>query len=301
VPDDVIDLKSLHLLLTYKCDGECDHCFVWSCPRAPGTMTLGFVEEILRQAGEVESITYICFEGGEPFLFYPLLLKGTELARSKGYEVGLVSNAYWANDERDALLWLKPLADLGLSDISVSADEHHGYEDSNRLVGNATKAAAELGVESSILRVRGVRCYTEGAEAEEEEGSIFFRGRAAEKLAPEVPGKPSSEFRSCPEEPPNIGRVHVDAYGNVLFCQGISMGNLRETRLIEMISREACERHPVIAPLAKGGPVALAKEHGVRTRRSYADACHMCYDVRRRMRAKGLLRNILVPDQSYGD
>lgn len=301
MPDDAIDLKSLHLLLTYKCDGECEHCFVWSGPRAPGTMTLNLIKEVLRQAGEVGSITSICFEGGEPFLFYPLLVKAAELVREAGYDVGVVSNAYWANDERDALLWLKPLADIGVSDISVSADEHHGYEESNRLIGNASKVAGDLGLESSILRVKGIRCYTGEADADEEEGSIFFRGRAAEKLAPSVDGRPPAAFSSCPEEPPNIGRVHVDAYGNVLFCQGISMGNLREKPLKEMMSRQACEQHPVIGPLVLGGPAALAKKHGIRTRRSYADACHMCYDVRCRMRAKGLFRDILVPDQVYGD
>ncbi|UCE91311.1 MAG: radical SAM protein [Methanobacteriota archaeon] len=297
----MVDLESIHLLLTYKCDGECDHCFVWSSPRAPGTMTLGFVEETLKQAGEVSSISYVCFEGGEPFLFYPLLAKGVELASKNGYKVGAVSNAYWANDDRDALLWLKPLVELGLTDISVSADEYHGYEESSRLVANASRAANELGIESSVLRVRAMKCYTEGVENDDDGGSIFFRGRAASKLAPQVLGKPSSEFRSCPEEPPNIGRVHIDAYGNVLFCQGISMGNILETPLKDVLSRRLCEQHPVIAPLASGGPAALAKHNGIRTKRSYADACHMCYDVRCRLRAKGLLNEILLPDQSYGD
>ena len=299
--DDAIGLNSLHLLLTYMCNGECDHCFVWSGPHSRGTMTLSFVEDVLKQAGEMDSIEYICFEGGEPFLFYPLLLKCVELSRNRGYQVGAVSNAYWANDDADALLWLKPLVDLGLSDISLSADEYHGYEESNRVVANASKAAAELGIESSVLRVKGIRCYTEGAENEDDGGSILFRGRAASKLAPQVLGRPPSELRSCPEEPPNISRVHVDAYGNVLFCPGVSMGNILETPLKKILSKESCDRHPVIAPLVSGGPVALARQHGIRTKRAYADACHMCYDVRCRMRAKGALRNILVPDQAYGD
>ena len=70
-------------------------------------MTLRFVEDVLKQAEKVDSIEYICFEGGEPFLFYPLLAKSVELARKKGYQVGAVSNAYWANDDSDALLWLR--------------------------------------------------------------------------------------------------------------------------------------------------------------------------------------------------
>ncbi len=33
-------LTGLHLLLTYRCDSECDHCFAWGGPGQEGTMTL---------------------------------------------------------------------------------------------------------------------------------------------------------------------------------------------------------------------------------------------------------------------
>ncbi len=45
-------LSGLHLLLTYRCDMECDHCFVWGSPRSSGTMTLQDIREILKQVGE---------------------------------------------------------------------------------------------------------------------------------------------------------------------------------------------------------------------------------------------------------
>ena len=34
-------LSGLHLLLTYQCTFECDHCFGWGGPFQTGTMTLG--------------------------------------------------------------------------------------------------------------------------------------------------------------------------------------------------------------------------------------------------------------------
>ena len=37
-------LSGLHLLLTYQCTFECDHCFVWGSPWQTGTLTL---EQIL--------------------------------------------------------------------------------------------------------------------------------------------------------------------------------------------------------------------------------------------------------------
>lgn len=296
-----MDLSSVHILLTYKCDGECDHCFVWSGPQAPGTMSLRQVAEVVRQAAEVKSVSSLYFEGGEPFLFYPVLLKGIEIARQGGFEVGIVSNAYWAEDEDDAELWLKPIADLGISDLSLSTDDYHGEDESARRVANAKRAAERLGIDVSVLRVKRLEGSVENNMAGDDAGAVFFRGRAAVKLADKVPLKERSTLTSCPEEPPNISRVHVDAYGNVQFCQGICIGNINEKPLRTIISELSVDEHPFIGPLARGGPVALADEHSVKMEDGYADACHMCYDVRCRLRAQGRFPEALSPGQTYGD
>ena len=81
-------LSGLHLLLTYECNFECDHCFVWGGPEQGGTMTAEFIEEILHQAKQLGSIEWIYFEGGEPFLQYPLLRDGVQsrgTARTAGH------------------------------------------------------------------------------------------------------------------------------------------------------------------------------------------------------------------------
>ncbi|UCE45515.1 MAG: radical SAM protein [Methanobacteriota archaeon] len=296
-----VDLESVHLLLTYKCDGECDHCFVWSGPQAPGTMSTHHVAEAIEQASEIDTVNSVYFEGGEPFLFYPILLKGVELARQHGFEVGIVSNAYWAETSDDAELWLRPLADLGVSDLSLSSDDYHGEEESVRRVAAATTAAKRLGIDVGVLSVKRVESCEGGEGASDDAGEVFFRGRAAAKLADKAPPRQSSSLTSCPEEPPNIARVHVDAYGNVLFCQGISIGNLRKAPLKTIISSLSPEKHPLIGPLIRGGPAALSEELSVRAESGYADACHMCYDIRSKLRAEGRLRDVLLPDQAYGD
>ena len=71
-------LSGLHLLLTYQCDLECDHCFVWGSPWQNGTMTLRNIRKILQQAKEVDTIKWIYFEGGEPFLYYPILIRAVK-------------------------------------------------------------------------------------------------------------------------------------------------------------------------------------------------------------------------------
>ena len=81
-------------MLTYQCTFECDHCFVWGSPWQTGTLSLAQIRQILSQAKETGSIQKIYFEGGEPFLYYAILLDATREAAALGFKVGLVSNAY---------------------------------------------------------------------------------------------------------------------------------------------------------------------------------------------------------------
>ena len=69
-------IKGLHFLLTYECNYECDHCFLYSSPRAGGTFTLEQIEAALREAARLDSVRTIYFEGGEPFLYHPYCLPG---------------------------------------------------------------------------------------------------------------------------------------------------------------------------------------------------------------------------------
>ena len=64
-------VTGLHLLQTYQCNFECDHCFVFSNPNAKGVMKICDIRQILVQAEKVGDVKGICFEGGEPFLYYP--------------------------------------------------------------------------------------------------------------------------------------------------------------------------------------------------------------------------------------
>ena len=117
-------LAGLHLLLTYECNYECDHCFVWGGPRQTGTMTLETIERILEEADALGTIEWIYFEGGEAFLYYQLLRAGVRLAAERGFKVGTVTNAYWASAARDAIEWLQPFAGL-VQDLSISNDTYH--------------------------------------------------------------------------------------------------------------------------------------------------------------------------------
>ena len=147
-------LTGIHILLTYTCSRECDHCFVYGSPQAEGTFTLKQLNKAFGEIKKIGSIEWVYFEGGEPFLFYPLMIEGIRMARDAGFEVGAVTNAYWATSEGDAELWLRQLFKLGVSDLSISDDSFHSENDEDNTAKRALAAAKSIGMavqQSSIL------------------------------------------------------------------------------------------------------------------------------------------------------
>ena len=147
-----MELSGLHLLLTYQCNLECDHCFVWGSPWQSGTMTLRNVRHILQQAEDLGTVKWFYFEGGEPFVYYAVLLKGIQEAASMGFQVGIVSNGYWATDVEDALEWLRPFAGL-VQDLSISSDLYHWSEKPSQQAKNASVAAEQLGIPFGVISI----------------------------------------------------------------------------------------------------------------------------------------------------
>ena len=299
-----MDLTGIHLLLSYRCTYECDHCFVWSSPRANGTMTLAQVGDILQQARELDSITTIYFEGGEPFLFYPVMVEGLRMADKLGFCTGIVTNCYWATSVEDARLWLRPIAEIGVADLSLSSDLFHGEAMLTQDAQNAVTAAQALGLSESVISIdipEGCSAYAQEDRGEPiTGGAVRFRGRAVAKLTEGVPRSPWTHFTECPDEDfSNPGRVHVDALGNVHICQGMLMGNLWQRPLAEIVAGYDPNNHPIIGPLMVGGPAALVERYHLPHQDSYIDACHLCYTARDALRSR--FSTHLGPALVYGE
>jgi len=286
-------LEGVHLLTTYRCDRECDHCFVWASPQCEATMTIETIRRLLAQANEVESVRTIYFEGGEPFMYYPLVLEGVRAARSMGFDVGIVTNGYWGTSVEDAKLWLAPLAELGVSDLSISDDEYHRFSPDDRRARDVVEAAESLGIPVGVIEV----CKPgAGAEAD---GGLYFRGRASDKLAGDYSSREIAELKSCPEDLRTPGRVHIDPLGLVHICQGILIGDTGSRSLKDIIEEYDPSKHPVVSALVEGGPAELARRFGLELPMDrFADDCHLCYVARTLLR--GDYPEYLGPSEMYG-
>jgi hypothetical protein len=295
-----MELTGLHFLLTYQCTLECDHCFAWGSPWQNGTMTAAFMEEVFNQAKDTRTIEWIYFEGGEPFLYYPLLLNSVQKAARMGFKVGIVSNSFWAQTVDDALLWLEPFQGL-IQDLTISSDLYHWNENLSQQAKNSSAAAKQLNIPEGIISIAQPENLAEASfgQLPLEGSSVMYRGRASEKLINKVELKPSTQFIQCPHEDlREPGRLHLDYLGNLHICQGIVIGNLLNKQLKDICADYAPDVHPITGPLIRGGPLELRRVYNLPTDAQYADACHMCYISRLELRNR--FPEYLQPDQMYG-
>ncbi|MDH5481292.1 MAG: radical SAM protein [Candidatus Bathyarchaeota archaeon] len=299
-----MELKGVHFLLTYKCDLECDHCFVWGSPEARGVFTSRQIKNILNEAKKLGTVNYVAIEGGEPFLYHPIVVKTAKEAVSLGFRVEILSNCYWATCQEDAIDWLRPLANAHDVELSLSSDLYHGEKWESEAVRNAAKAANALNIKAGVISVKHPSIETPSASQIEgvkvDFWTLMYRGRAASKLTEKIEKKTWREFTKCPYE--NFAkqeRVHIDPFGHVHVCQGISIGNAWHRPFSTIIEGYNPYVNPILEPLVRGGPVALVEKFSLPHDEVYADACHLCYVARYILREK--FPNILAPGQMYGE
>jgi hypothetical protein len=277
------------------------HC----SPNASGTFTLKQLQRLFGEIRRLDSVTEVYYEGGEAFLYFPLLSEGVRMARAQGLDVGTVSNGYWATGIEDAKLWLRPLIEHGLTGLSVSNDTFHYSGEGPNPAEAAFAAAEQLGMPVDTIRIDEPAVIPASREGGAEKGApviggnVMMRGRAVEKLTDGLPRRPWQDLTSCPhEELEHPKRVHVDSFGHVHICQGLSMGNMWKIPFAEMIESYRAQDHPICRPLVEGGPAALAQEYGVAHEDGYVDECHFCYRVRQALIDR--FPEWLAPRQVYG-
>lgn len=281
-------LDALHVILTYRCNQECRHCFVFGGPYHDDVFTRSRLHDFLNQLREVPSVETVYFEGGEPFLYYPLLLDAVDYVTQMDLDTCVVTNGYWLSTEREIELYLRPLVTAGLTRIQVSLDALHGerrLRRMRRIKRQLEKQCERRRLESEFLSLTIPEPNDEPVEARRGEtitgGVVEFRGRAATELVEEQATWLWSTFDECPHELlEDPRRVHVDPHGHVHLCQGLLMGNMSGVPLKSIMEEWKPADHPIVGPLLRGGPAALVTEHGLEHEEGYADSCHLCYSAR---------------------
>lgn len=278
-------LTGVHFLITYGCSAMCAHCFLWGAPDRTAAMTAEQTETFLDEIAALDQITAVCAEGGESFELYDVLLRFLRRATSLGLNASALTNASWVESREQAEERLAELMAAGLKNLGVSTDTFH----KEHVPVERVDLLLQLCDEAGLAAARMETCLE----------SVMFRGRAAEVLAPERSVRPPEGLTKCPHESLGApGRVHLDCYGFLHLCQGITLGR---ASISDAIASFDAERHPIVRLLLEGGPYALARfatEHGFELAEGYVDACHLCYRAREFLRPK--FPDLLAPDEMYG-
>lgn len=295
--------SNLHILLTYNCSLKCKHCYVFSSPRALGKMSISQISRILDQAQNLDHLDLIYYGGGEPFTQYPILLKAVNYARKRGFNVGVETNGYFARSVDSGIRYLRPLVDMGVSEICISNDYLHYKDPGVSPAKRAIEAAQILGLSTKIadISLTGTSNTNNNFKTSIEvmNPRLMFIGRAADTLFEDQPVSGWNCFDRCPRDdlsdPENL---FIDAYGFVQICPGIAIGNVWEHPLGKIIEEFDAGIHPILGALAAGGPTHLIQTLNIKPDQNYVDACHCCYSIRRKLFEQ--YPHLLAPRQVYG-
>ncbi|MFW6132717.1 MAG: radical SAM protein [Planctomycetota bacterium] len=293
------------ILLSYWCNARCASCYA-NC----GPDRTCWIDPDLALAawdGLIAASPHGCrvhLTGGEPFGNWPLLI---DIAR-RAHAAGLCplekveTNASWASDDALVRRRIEALDAAGMRKLSISVDPYHQQFVPIALPRRAARLAEQvLGPRRVQVRWRDwLRDGFDTADlAPDERGRVFaayarrrrdrLNGRAAEMLSDYLPGKSPEDLadETCREPLLRSRHVHVDPAGWVSpgVCAGIVVGRIGPETPGQIWRRldEDHRRRPVVATLARGGPVALLDEArcaGFRPSDRYASKCGLCWDVR---------------------
>ena len=117
-----------------------------------------------------------------------------------------------------------------------------------------------------------------------------------------IPQGKCTELNTCLGErsPFNPAMIWIDAYGNVMICYGVIIGNLNQQSLNDIIENYSPERYQPINNLAQNGPKTLyheAVKNGYNVPENYFDVCDICYQSRSALRKN--YPKVFGPNECY--
>lgn len=287
-------------------------------------MQLDRATQWLSELCGAQSIESLTVHGGEPFLYFDKVAAILSKARELGiHHRWIITNGFWAENGDVAGEKLKVLKEAGLTAITFSIDAfHQEYVPFDR-VRCGIECAVKLdfdtvAVDSYFLFNQHdenrynieTMGYIDGLERlQKVEINRFvagFEGRASELLPQEEYMQERIPAGRC--RPPfwlggdlrGPKTIEMDYEGNVTLCPGISIGNVREKSISEILRKYDYREHPIIKIIIEKGPIGLfelAKLYGYDGNGGFIDECHLCYKMRKYLFSH--FRQYLAPAGCY--
>jgi hypothetical protein len=289
-------------------------------------MAVNDFQKYMTTLANEQSLDWITFRGGEPFLFYETLKRCIEIGYRLGQrEVAVITNGHWGGSSRNAQTKLQELKKVGLTSICFSVDAFHQEFIPFRSVHTAINAARAIGFNKIVVTSHFLGSidsknsfnqkteeYLERLHLPEDftidRHSLSVEGRAAEQLAGYLRCKAGIPSGKC-VLPDSAGEtlkdpktIEIDFLGNVTICPGLCIGNGKKESLSRIIREYDYKQHLIIKLLVEGGPhelLGLLDDRGNVGYGKYVSSCHLCYELRRQLRAR--YPEFLAPESCYGE
>ena len=318
----------LGIILSYRCQSACKHCLYNCGPAWKDWMSLETLEEALQATRAWRHRFQIHLTGGEPFLNFPLLLQGVQLAAQLGISRYVETNAGWCLKEKDVIEKFATLREAGLNAILISCSPFHAEKiPPARTLLAITKALEIFGQQNVIVYMSHwieqiqifdvekptpleryvVKFGLERAGRMLWDGySIIPAGRSGYRLGHLTQKRPAAALKgeNCFMEILYAHHSHFDLYGNYIswFCGGLTIGDWHNLPRI-LDDFKARRFPPLIDILVRTGPFGLfemgKQEYGYQELpEGYVGKCHLCVDVRKHLSGRGDFQE-LRPKEFY--
>lgn len=314
-------LKSVGLMLTYRCNVACAHCLVQASPHRKEWMKEEDAKAWLNELKKYRSghVELIAITGGEPFFDFSLLKTVSSYAHKLGFLVTVVSNAFWASSEKKALQILQNLSEIDV--LAVSTDQYHLPFIPLENIRNAVEAAQQTGLHIEVSLA------TENKESEEHRNLLdkvysFIPKENVNEVITIPVGRASTEIgadkwglttdvlnvpcrmASYPVILPS-GRINA-CVGPLMTLSGdhaLMLGNLRKESVKEIFDR--AEKNillQVIRTIGFAGISLLLKKYGyghmLPQSQVSGSICDFCYRMISNPEIVGILQELIPKEKS---
>lgn len=142
--------RMLSILTTRRCTAACDHCCIGSSPQAREAIPVERIHGLIEEARRIPSIELIGFTGGECFLLGKDLDALVGHAARVGFTTRVITNGYWAVNERGAEERIVGLRTAGLNEMVLSTGTFHQQFVPVQRVVYAARASCAAGVATCV-------------------------------------------------------------------------------------------------------------------------------------------------------
>lgn len=142
--------RNLSILTTRRCPAACDHCSVGAGPRETVAIPIDRIHRLIDEARRIPSIERIGFSGGECFLLGRDLDDLVAHAADLGFITRVITNGYWAVNDRAARERIAAIRARGLNEMMLSTGTFHQlFVPVGRVIA-AARAAVNAGIVTRV-------------------------------------------------------------------------------------------------------------------------------------------------------